>query len=107
MTHKVTRLYISAVFVLAFLVRVAYALVTPAFEAPDEYSHYSYVEYLHTFRRLPVQPNPAVGAEALELHQPPLYYVLAAPLFPSTRLIQTQPLLPLRFVNILLSMLTI
>jgi hypothetical protein len=107
MSSEVTRRYVYAIFVLAFIVRVAYAVVTPPFQAPDEYSHYSYVKFLHTFRQLPVQPNPAVQAEELELHQPPLYYILAAPLFPSTKLFEARPLLPMRFMNILLSMLTI
>jgi len=35
-----------------------------------------------TFVTFPLQPNPAVRAEELEFHQPPLYYVLLAPLFP-------------------------
>jgi hypothetical protein len=107
MSREVTRRYILAVFVLAFVVRVAYAFVTPPFQAPDEYSHYSYVKFLHTFRELPVQPNPAAHPEELEFHQPPLYYVLAATLFPSTKLVEARPLLPMRFMNILLSMLTI
>src|SRR5262249_29807332 len=107
MTNKVTRRYILSVFVLAFVIRVAYAFVTPPFQSPDEYSHYSYVKFVHTFRHLPVQPNPATQPEELELHQPPLYYVLAAPMFRSTDLLDARPLLPLRFMNILLSMFTI
>ena len=107
MTPKVTRRYIFAIFLLAFIVRVAYALVTPPFQAPDEYSHYSYVKFLHTFRHLPVQPDPAINAEELELHQPPLYYVLAATLFPSANFVAGRPLLPMRFINILFSMLTL
>src|SRR5690242_17789566 len=99
--------YVFVVFVLAFIVRVAYAFVTPPFEAPDEYSHYSYVKFLHTFHQLPVQPNPAAHPEELEMHQPPLYYILVAPLFSSTELIPARPLLLLRFMNILVSMLTI
>src|SRR4051794_38178223 len=107
MSREISRRYIRAVFVLAFVVRVAYAFVTPPFQAPDEYSHYSYVKFLHTFGQLPVQANPAFGPEQLEFHQPPLYYALVAPLFPSTKLIEARPLLPLRFFNILLSMITI
>src|SRR5262245_56663143 len=100
MKPEVARRYILADFVLTFVVRVAYAFVTPPFQAPDEYSHYSYVKFLHTFRQLPVQSNPAVQPEELEFHQPPLYYILAAAMFPSTRLIEARPLLPMRFINI-------
>jgi len=107
MSREVTRRYIFTVLVLAFVVRVAYAFVTPTFQAPDEYSHYSYVKFIHTFGQLPVQPSPAANPEEFELHQPPLYYMLAAPLFPSTTLIDGRPLLAMRFFNILLSMLTI
>ena len=107
MQRKISRRYILLIFALAFVIRVAYALVTPPFQAPDEYSHYSYVEFVHNFRQLPVQPNPAVRAEELEFHQPPLYYIFAAPFFSSTTLIEARPLLLLRFFNILVSMLTI
>jgi hypothetical protein len=107
MNRDVARRYVLVVFVLAFVVRVAYALVTPPFEAPDEYSHYSYVRFLHTFHQLPVQPNPAAHPEELEMHQPPLYYMLVAPLFPSTEFMPARPLLLLRSMNILVSMLTI
>jgi hypothetical protein len=107
MSNEVTRRYIVAVFALAFVVRLAYAFVTPPFQAPDEYSHYSYVKFLHTFRHLPVQPDPATQPEEMEFHQPPLYYILAAPLFPSINFVQARPLLLMRFMNIVLSMLTI
>jgi len=107
MTNEVTRRYVVAVFVLALVVRLAYAFVTPPFQAPDEYSHYSYVKFLHTFRALPVQSNPAIQPEELEYHQPPLYYLMSAVLFPSTELIAARPLMTMRFMNIMLSMLTI
>src|SRR3972149_4092490 len=107
MQRRISRRYIVLIFALAFVIRLAYAVVTPPFQAPDEYSHYSYVRFVHNFRHLPVQPDPAVEAEELEFHQPPLYYVLAAPLFPSTNLIAGRPLLAMRLMNILFSMLTI
>src|SRR6267142_885480 len=107
MSQTITRRYLYAILTLAFVIRVGYALVTPPFQSPDEYSHYSYVRFVHDFRYLPVQSNPAVLAEELEFHQPPLYYVLSAPLIPSTKLVGYRPLLPLRFLNIVFSMLTI
>src|SRR6267142_495048 len=84
MSQTITRRYLYAILTLAFVIRVGYALVTPPFQSPDEYSHYSYVRFVHDFRYLPVQSNPAVLAEELEFHQPPLYYVLSAP-FPHFR----------------------
>lgn len=107
MTTRISRRYICLILPLAFVIRVAYALVTPPFQAPDEYSHYSYVQFVHDFGQLPIQPSPATRAEELEFHQPPLYYILAAPLFSSTELIGGRPLFGLRFINILFSMLTI
>jgi dolichyl-phosphate-mannose-protein mannosyltransferase len=105
--QRITRRYLYAILALAFVIRIAYALVTPPFQSPDEYSHYSYVRFIHDFRYLPIQPNPAVRAEELEFHQPPLYYLLSAPLFSSTELFDERPLLMLRFMNIVFSMLTI
>src|SRR6267142_7093553 len=107
MSQRITRRYLYAILTLAFAIRIGYALVTPPFQAPDEYSHYSYVRFVHDFRYLPVQPNPAIRAEELEFHQPPLYYLLSAPLLHSTRLVRNRPLLPLRFINIVFSMLTV
>jgi hypothetical protein len=106
-TEKVTRHHISAIFVLAFVIRIAYAIVAPPFQAPDEYQHFSYAKYVHDEHRLPIQQSPAVQSEELEFHQPPLYYLFAAILVPSTELIEGWPLLFIRFLNILLSMLTI
>lgn len=106
MTEASGRRYILAIFVLGLVFRLAYAIVTPAFEAPDEYAHYSYVRFLHESDRLPVQSTPVARREELEFHQPPLYYLLLAPLFPSTYLVDGRPALPLRLVSILFAMLT-
>ncbi len=107
MTGKTSDRYVVAIFALAFIIRIAYAVVAPPFQAPDEYSHFSYVKSIHDSHQLPIQPNPAEQPDVLEFHQPPLYYLLVSPLFPSTKLIEGRPLLPLRFINILVSMLTI
>ncbi len=107
MRQEACRRYLYLVFVLALAIRVAYAVITPPFQAPDEYSHYSYVKFVHDSRQLPVQSNATVRPEELQFHQPPLYYTLISPLFPSTNLIEGRQALPLRGINILLSMLTI
>ncbi len=82
-----------------------YALRTPAWQVPDEPAHYNYIRQIAEEGRLPVmQPgdwdsdyqNQLVGSgfapqyvadiERVEFqdHQPPLYYLLAAPLFALT-----------------------
>ncbi len=88
---------ILAVYLLA---GVLFVTLTPAWQAPDEPAHYNYVHYLATQGSFPVlvagcydQPYlqtltshrfaPELSIEPLcyESHQPPLYYLLAAPLF--------------------------
>lgn len=65
----------------AVLIRGLYALVVPPFEAPDETSHYLYA--LHVARGWGLPPlvqrpgEPSVGWEA---GQPPLTYLMVAPL---------------------------
>ncbi|HBY92562.1 MAG TPA: hypothetical protein DEP84_01145, partial [Chloroflexi bacterium] len=58
------------------LLALAFNVVTPLGEAPDEVSHFSYVRHIAATWRLP-QPRGAVFGEVF---QPPLYYFLAAPL---------------------------
>ena len=107
MNKKISRWHLAAIFTLALVIRIAYAVVAPPFQAPDEYAHFSYAKFVHDAHRLPVQQSPAVKPEELEFHQPPLYYMLAAWLIPSTTLVESRLLLPLRFINILFSMLTV
>lgn len=54
---------------------MAYSVINPAFESPDEIHHYAYVDYLLRERHLPVAE---LGGPESEYHQPPLYYVLGA-----------------------------
>jgi hypothetical protein len=61
---------------------VAYSVILPLGEAPDEVPHFTYVRYLAQHRRLPTT------VEEHEAFQPPLYYVLGAIL---TAGIQDQP----------------
>ena len=60
------------------LLGVVYNTSLPLFEAPDEFSHFRFVHWLATERRIPdmVEDLPAVGHE---VWQPPLYYALLAP----------------------------
>ena len=55
-----------------------YLLATPPFEAPDEPAHYAYIRYLVDERSLPPLIVSSDPWEQGEMHQPPLYYALAA-----------------------------
>ena len=67
-----------AVLLFLFVVlSLAYSLVTPLFEAPDEVWHYAYLRYLAEEHALPSLADDASGAYQ-EVAQPPLYYAVAA-----------------------------
>jgi len=109
---------ILAVILVAYLIiGTLFAVYTPAWQVPDEPAHYNYVRALVEERRLPVlqmgdYPHdyleqikargfPAdmpIDSIRYEFHQPPLYYLLAAPVFVVTR----GALLPLRLFSLLL-----
>ncbi|RLC69982.1 MAG: hypothetical protein DRJ03_18345 [Chloroflexi bacterium] len=93
-----------------------YASFTPAWQVPDEPAHYNYVRALAEGRGLPViepgdydqaylsrlttekfPPQLSVDAVEYEDHQPPLYYVLATPVY----LLFDGALLPLRLLSVL------
>jgi 4-amino-4-deoxy-L-arabinose transferase-like glycosyltransferase len=104
--------------VLAYLVLgVLYATLTPPWQVPDEPAHYNYVRYLVEERRFPILQmgdydqaymdeitkerfDPALSIDPIryEFHQPPLYYLLAAPIYA----LFDGLLLPLRLLSILL-----
>lgn len=104
--------------VLTYLVLgTLYALYTPAWQAPDEPAHYNYVQYLADQNRFPVlkpgdypaayleeikaahfPPEMSIAPIRYEFHQPPLYYLLAVPLYD---LLDGIPL-PLRLLSVAL-----
>ncbi len=76
---RISRIIRSSLFWLAVLylaAGLAYALVTPLFEKPDEDGHYGYILHLREHGSLP----PLYFAEGFssEYKQPPLYYLLAS-----------------------------
>lgn len=94
-----------------------YAVNTPAWQAPDEPAHYNYIRALAETGRLPVlQPGDydqsylsqltargfpedmSVDTLRYESHQPPLYYLLATPLF----MVSGGSLLALRMFSLVL-----
>jgi 4-amino-4-deoxy-L-arabinose transferase-like glycosyltransferase len=95
---------------------VLYATLTPTWQVPDEPAHYNYIRSLAEGRGLPViEPGdydqnylsrlttekfpPELSIEPLEYadHHPPLYYLLATPVY----LLFDGALLPLRLLSVL------
>jgi 4-amino-4-deoxy-L-arabinose transferase-like glycosyltransferase len=68
---------LAALLALYLALAAGFAAVTPFGRAPDETAHALYVEHLVRERSLPVLRREQRGA--YEFHQPPLYYLLAAP----------------------------
>jgi 4-amino-4-deoxy-L-arabinose transferase-like glycosyltransferase len=105
-----------AVILLIYLALGAlFAVYTPRWQAPDEPAHYNYVRYLAENGRFPVlqmgdyphdyleeikgrrfPPDLSVAPIRYEYHQPPLYYLLAAPFY---LLMKGNPL-PLRLLSV-------
>ncbi len=94
-----------------------YAALTPAWQVPDEPAHYNYIRSLAEGQGLPVLESgdydheylgrltsggfpPDLSIEPLEYedHQPPLYYLLATPIY----LLFDGALLPLRLLSVAL-----
>jgi 4-amino-4-deoxy-L-arabinose transferase-like glycosyltransferase len=82
------------------IVGTLFAVYTPDWQAPDEPAHYNYVRYLAEQGRFPVlqpgdyphqyleeikarkfPPELSIDPIRYEFHQPPLYYLLATPVF--------------------------
>ena len=76
------RTLLAILFGVGLVCRLAFVFFTPTFYAPDEVSHYKYVQYLAEKHAFPVQTS-KVGdnTDDFEYHQPPLYYLLLTPLF--------------------------
>jgi 4-amino-4-deoxy-L-arabinose transferase-like glycosyltransferase len=109
-----------AVIVVAYLLLgILYAVRTPDWQAPDEPAHYNYVRQIADEGRLPViapgdwqqeyqeqlkaskfapELLDRLGTIQYEDHQPPLYYLLAAPIYGLTG----GDLLALRLVSVVL-----
>ena len=91
---------LGAIVVAYFAIAVQYAARTPAWLVPDEPAHYNYIRYIAQNGALPVlrpgdydqqyleqfttpKTTPQLSIEPLryEFWQPPLYYLLAAPVY--------------------------
>jgi len=91
---------LTLIIVTYLLIGTLFAVYTPAWQAPDEPAHYNYVRYLAEQGCLPILQHGDYPAEYLEeiksnhfppelsidsiryeFYQPPLYYLLATPVF--------------------------
>lgn len=73
----------AALVVAALALRLGLAWVTPPFQAPDEEAHFRYVAFLLERGALPVQPPRNIERDLdfwPQYYQPPLAYLLFAPL---------------------------
>ncbi len=110
-------LLVSVVAASFIAIGLQYATLTPAWQVPDEPAHYNYIRYIAERGALPVlnvgdydqaylsdlttlgfPRELSVDSAAYESWQPPLYYLLAAPVF----LLFKGALLPLRVFSLLL-----
>lgn len=106
---------LPAIIVLYLVMATLYAVYTPAWQAPDEPAHYNYIRTLaeqHRFPILKLGDYPAAYLEEIkaahfpagmsidpiryEFHQPPLYYLLAVPVYQ----LFAGALLPLRLLSV-------
>ncbi len=109
--------FLLLILVAYLLVGGLYAVVTPAWQAPDEPAHYNYIRSLAEEGRLPVlRPGdypaayleqiksahfpPAMSIDPIryESWQPPLYYTLAMPIY----WVAGGALIPLRLLSVIL-----
>ncbi|MGD8597940.1 MAG: glycosyltransferase family 39 protein [Anaerolineae bacterium] len=113
--NRLARWVLPAIILLYLAVGGLYAVLTPAWQAPDEPAHYNYIKYLaeqHRFPILKAGDFPAAYLEEIkaakfpremsiapiryEFHQPPLYYLVAVPVYS----LFGGALLPLRLLSV-------
>lgn len=102
MSHKKI---LAAIFILALLFRIFFALAIPIFEKPDENMHFEYIEFVAENKKLPVQGN-----FLAEFFQPPFYYVISAPVLSFIKLFTDSIWLHvifMRLISVFFSMLTL
>ncbi|MCL5962646.1 MAG: glycosyltransferase family 39 protein [Chloroflexi bacterium] len=124
---RTSTIILTLIISLYLVLAAAYAIKIPKWNAPDEPSHYNYVKAIAVDRRFPILARGDYDFDYLEKlksahfpdgmpidrvryesHQPPLYYLLATPLFWATAAlpIDAQVVL-LRMLSVLFGALTI
>jgi 4-amino-4-deoxy-L-arabinose transferase-like glycosyltransferase len=115
--NRYARWLLPGIILIYLILATLYAVYTPDWQAPDEPAHYNYVTYLGEQYRFPIlkpgdypaayleeikesrfPPEMSIAPIRYEFHQPPLYYVLAVPVY---RLFGGA-LLPLRLLSVTL-----
>lgn len=108
---------LSLIVIVYLAIGARYAALTPRWQVPDEPAHYNYVRFIVDTRSLPIldpgeyqqgylaeltskkfPPELPIDSLQYESWQPPLYYLLAAPLFAAS----SGDLLTLRLFSLLL-----
>ncbi|MBS61021.1 MAG: hypothetical protein CL606_06935 [Anaerolineaceae bacterium] len=101
--NKLSNTYIvgvSLILLVYLAIGTLYAVNTPAWQAPDEPAHYNYIKHIVEHRSLPILElgdydqkyitdlirrgfphGMSIDLLKYEAHQPPLYYLLATPIF--------------------------
>lgn len=119
-----TRVLLAIILLVQFALGMLYATRTPAWQAPDEPAHYNYVRalvengafpilqqgdydqaYLEKIKAAKFPPEMPIDSIRYEAHQPPLYYLLAAPVYLTARALNFDAGLSLRYLNVLLGVL--
>ena len=99
-SSRTTRWLLPTIIVVYLILAALYAVYTPDWQAPDEPAHYNYIQYLAEQHRFPVlkpgdypaayledikaarfPPEMSIAPIRYEFHQPPLYYILAVPVY--------------------------
>jgi 4-amino-4-deoxy-L-arabinose transferase-like glycosyltransferase len=106
------RLHPLTLLLLAFICNtLLWALITPAGRAPDEWAHFDYILHLTIHRTLPIYGQTRSSIDAAnfskEAMQPPLYYLLAAPLQVALGKTESWQIIGLRIYSILLGAITV
>ena len=97
------RIVLALILVAYFILGILFATNTPSWQAPDEPAHYNYIAYVAENGSFPVlhpgdyphgyleqiknaefPPDMPITSIRYESHQPPLYYLLAAPIYSLT-----------------------
>ncbi len=103
MSPKHPKAWLALIVALYLLLAAVYAVQVPAWQAPDEPAHYNYIHELATTGQFPVlrmgdydqaaldqlkaagfPSDLSIAGVRYEAHQPPLYYLLAGPVFRAT-----------------------
>ena len=104
-----TRSIFVMVAIAGLVVRLAYVFLTPIFYAPDEQSHFNYIKHLAEKKSFPVQTSKLGDtSNDWENNQPPLYYLVATPIFAATQAVvhnQTATVVAIRLLSVALWML--